>query len=81
MCDIPARGHCSSSFVRLGIMTVPVIFIIQSLIYIKENLRLYDELGSNHNYVPIKMNCKRVTTAKHNRHFITIRVHFLMSFR
>lgn len=47
MCGLPFHGHCRSSFVRLGIMTVTALFIFQSL---KENSHLYDELGSSHTY-------------------------------
>lgn len=50
MCGLPVHGHCKPSFVKLNIMTVQAIFIFQCLLYIKENVHLYDELGSTHNY-------------------------------
>ena len=57
MCNLPYRGHCRSTFVELGIMTVPAIFIFQCLLYVRENCHLYDALGSTHNYATRNRNC------------------------
>lgn len=57
MCSLPYRGHCRSSFVELGIMTVSAIFILQCLLYVKENSHLYDALGSTHDYATRNRNC------------------------
>lgn len=57
MCGLPPRGHCRPSFIRLGIMTVPAIFIYQTLLYIKENTHLYNELGSSHDHQTRNRNC------------------------
>ena len=50
ICGLPSRAHCRLSFIELGIMTVPALFIYQCLLYIKENFNLYEALGSSHNY-------------------------------
>ncbi|KAG8291853.1 hypothetical protein J6590_108669 [Homalodisca vitripennis] len=47
---IGERDSCRPVFVDLGILTLPCIFILQSLIFLKENLNLYKFRSYVHNY-------------------------------
>lgn len=50
MFNLNIFDSCKPFFKEFGILTVPCIFILQSLIYVKENLHLFNLRGSIHEH-------------------------------
>ena len=40
ICGAPPRSHCRSLFVYLGILTLPSVFVLSCLLYVKENISI-----------------------------------------
>jgi len=50
MMNVDSRTHCKPLFKRLGVLTVPSIFVMQCLLFIKSNLKTIPQNNSVHNH-------------------------------
>ena len=50
ICGVSSRAHCKPLFIELGILTLPSMFVLDCLLYVKQNLINCKACCTNHNY-------------------------------
>ena len=70
ICGAPLKSHCRPLFAELGVLTLPSMFVLSCLVYIKENINLYNMHSEVHQYMTRNNNniclkkCKFTSTQK-----------------
>jgi len=50
ICGVPPREHCKPLFERLGLLTVPAIYVLNCLLYVKKNIQFFTTCNNVHTY-------------------------------
>lgn len=50
ICGVPSRTHCRPLFIRLGILSLPSMYVLSTLLYIKQNLGHIIRVSDIHSY-------------------------------
>ena len=70
ICGAPLKSHCCPLFAELGVLTLPSMFVLSCLVYIKENINSYNMHSEVHQYMTRNNNniclkkCKFTSTQK-----------------
>ncbi|PSN54622.1 hypothetical protein C0J52_10835 [Blattella germanica] len=62
ICGVHSNTHCKPLFVELGILTLPSMFVLECLLYVKENIDDYQICTNIHSY-PTR-NCSNIYNRK-----------------
>jgi hypothetical protein len=50
MCFVGKYAHCTDLFKRLGVLTLPCVYLLQCLLYVKNNMSTFKKHVTYHNY-------------------------------
>uniref|UniRef100_A0A1B6KI47 Reverse transcriptase domain-containing protein n=1 Tax=Graphocephala atropunctata TaxID=36148 RepID=A0A1B6KI47_9HEMI len=50
ICGTPAQTHCKPLFVYLGVLSLPSLYVLSTLLYVKENINKLNDSTSVHNF-------------------------------
>lgn len=50
ICGVPAQTHCKPLFISLGVLSLPSMYILSVLLYIKLNLNMFSTMADTHEH-------------------------------
>lgn len=67
ICGASPRTHCKPLFIQLRLLTLPAIFILNALLYVRKNLHKYKRCDTLHNYPTRSRNNLYINKCKYTK--------------